>query len=521
MKKPWYKAEFYVGRAVKPEELMNFSRQTASFLRAGVPILDSLAVVGEENASKKMQEVIADMQRRLRAGSSFGDAIAQHPKVFPGYYVAVVRAAELTGRLDDALEQLSEYMEREVATQQGSQERSSRIRSSCSVLAIVAVIIMSVYVLPKFTDLYTSLNAHLPLPTRMLLGFTKFMSNWWWLILAISCSRLLVSRSRCSAAAHGKARRDRTAPEAASGGRAHAPDGGRAVLQRPRDARAHRRAVPDAVQVSADSTNNSVFQAKLATVREAMMRGEGLARPIQASGLFPPAARQMIRVGESTGSLDAQLENAAKFYERELKFKLKRATDMFEPAIILIVGGWWRSWRSRKSRRCTASTARSRSSNRSEQSEPRRGQQLTTTSPWGGGTFRRNTGVMNEYMEDRKEQGFTLIELLIAIVVVGILTAVAIVGIAGLTNKGAKTACAARRTRRRRRRPCTTRTCNWHVPRWLLDDLTSPQLRRSGNRRLAYPVSDATLSKITTNGWTLTMTGRRGQPPRRRCLYNA
>ena len=77
--------------------------------------------------------------------------------------------------------------------------------------------------------------------------------------------------------------------------------------------------LPDAVQVASDSTNNAVFQAKLATVREAMMRGEGLARPIQASGLFPPAARQMIRVGESTGSLDVQLDNAAMFYERELQ----------------------------------------------------------------------------------------------------------------------------------------------------------------------------------------------------------
>src|SRR5262245_52760574 len=115
-KKPWYKAEFYIGRAVKPEEVMNFSRQTAAFLRAGVPIIDALSVVGEENASKKMQEVLADIQWRLRAGSSFGEAVARHPKVFPGYFIAVVRAAELTGRLDDALFQLSEYLEREVAT---------------------------------------------------------------------------------------------------------------------------------------------------------------------------------------------------------------------------------------------------------------------------------------------------------------------------------------------------------------------------------------------------------------------
>ena len=93
------------------------------------------------------------------------------------------------------------------------------------------------------------------------------------------------------------------------------------------------------MQVAADSTNNRVFQSKLAVAREAMMRGEGLARPIQTTDIFPPAARQMIRVGESTGSLDVQLQNAATFYERELKYRLKRITDMFEPAIILIVGG--------------------------------------------------------------------------------------------------------------------------------------------------------------------------------------
>ena len=121
-KTPWYKTEFYVGRAVKAEEVMNFSRQASSFLRAGVPILDALAVVGEENASKKMQEVLADIQLRLRSGSSFGDAIAQHTKVFPGYYIAVVRAAELTGRLDDALDQLAEYLEREVDGEEGDQE---------------------------------------------------------------------------------------------------------------------------------------------------------------------------------------------------------------------------------------------------------------------------------------------------------------------------------------------------------------------------------------------------------------
>lgn len=335
-KTPWYKMEFYIGRAVKAEEVMNFSRQTSSFLRAGVPILDALAVVGEENASKKMQEVLADIQLRLRSGSSFGNAIAQHPKVFPGYFIAVVRAAELTGRLDDALDQLAEYLEREV-------EAKKEIKGQLTypiivfVLAIGAMIVMSLFVLPKFKSFYSSLGAKLPLPTRMLLGFTDFMSAYWWVLL-LAVAVLGAVGLVLIGGAQGKMRRDTLLL------RLPAVGGIFNLIAIERFCRVLGALVqtgvplPDAVQVSANSTNNAVFQTKLAVVREAMMRGDGLARPIQASGLFPPAARQMIRVGESTGSLDAQLQSAAVFYERELKYRLKRFTDMFEPAIILIVG---------------------------------------------------------------------------------------------------------------------------------------------------------------------------------------
>jgi len=337
VKKAWYQTEFFVGRAVKLEELMNFSRQTAAFLRAGVPILDSLAVVGEENASKKMQEVLVDVQRRLRTGSSFGDAVAQHPKVFPGYFIAVVRAAELTGRLDDALDKLSEYLEREV-------EAKKKVKSALTYpiivffLAIMAMIVMATFVLPKFRTLYGELHARLPLPTRMLLTFTNIMTNWLWLLLLIAALAVAIAFAVLGGK-RGKARRDRTILRLPALGKLFH------LIAVERFCRVLAALVqagvplPDAVQVSADSTNNEVFRTKLMTVREAMMRGEGLARPIQASGLFPPAARQMIRVGETTGSLDLQLENAATFYERGVNYELKRVTDLVEPAILLIVGG--------------------------------------------------------------------------------------------------------------------------------------------------------------------------------------
>ena len=202
--KPWYKKEFNIGRAVKPEELMNFSRQLSSFLRAGVPILDSLGVVAEENASKKMQEVIVDVQRRLRAGTSFGDAISVHPKVFPGYYIAVCKAAELTGQLDDALDELSEYLERDAETRREVKSALTYPTSSCSSSRSSPMIVMAVYVLPKFRDLYTSLHAHLPLPTRMLLAFTNFMANWWWLVALLLVGGTARRVRVCSVAIAGR-----------------------------------------------------------------------------------------------------------------------------------------------------------------------------------------------------------------------------------------------------------------------------------------------------------------------------
>ena len=243
---------------------MNFSRQMSSFLRAGVPILDSLGVVAEENASKKMQEVLADMQRRLRAGSSFGDAIAAQTKVFPGYYIAVVRAAELTGHLDDALEQLSGYLEREAAARR---ELKSALTYPTIVfcLAIVAVVIMSVYVLPKFKGFYSGLGAKLPLPTRMLLGFTDFMSNWWPVIAGLIARRGHRRASSCSAGpgARPGATRSCCGCRRSAGWCTWSRSNASAACSPHWCTPACR--CPTRCRSSADSTNNRVFQKKLAT----------------------------------------------------------------------------------------------------------------------------------------------------------------------------------------------------------------------------------------------------------------
>jgi type IV pilus assembly protein PilC len=199
------------------------------------------------------------------------------------------------------------------------------------------VIIMATFILPKFKGLYKELGGKLPLPTRMLLGITDFFSNFW-MFIAGGLAAAFVAGLLILGGDSGKGRRDKL------------------ILKLPvigdlmhyviveRFCRVMAALVtagvplPDALAVSSEATNNRVYQGKLGGAREAMIRGEGLARPITAAGLFPPAARQMIRVGESTGTLDQQLHNAAKFYERELSYRLKRATDMIEPAVVVGVG---------------------------------------------------------------------------------------------------------------------------------------------------------------------------------------
>ena len=111
---PWYKKEFSIGKAVKAEDLMNFSRQTASFLRAGIPLVDALAILSEDNNNKAMVAIVEGIRVSLQQGSGLAVSMSRHPKVFPSYYVSMVRSAELTGRLDDTMDQLSGYLERDL-----------------------------------------------------------------------------------------------------------------------------------------------------------------------------------------------------------------------------------------------------------------------------------------------------------------------------------------------------------------------------------------------------------------------
>jgi type IV pilus assembly protein PilC len=324
-------------KKVPRKELMHFARQLAVFIRAGIPIIDGLETITEDAGNKVLRQSLTEMADALRGGATFADAAAAQPRAFPQMYLGILRSAELTGNLDVVLDQLADYIERDFEAKQ--KIKGALIYPGVILaMSMVSIVIMVTYVLPKFQDFFESLGADLPLMTRVVIGGAEFFKSWWWLIALIMLGVTIVL-SVALRYERPKYIRDALLLKMPVLGMI-AKD---AILERfCRVLSAMVSAgvsLPEALTVTSEATNNRVFRRGLADAREAMMRGEGLAGPLAATGLFPPAARQMFRVGENTGSLERQMVTAAAYFDRELDYRLKKFTGLFEPAVLLVSGG--------------------------------------------------------------------------------------------------------------------------------------------------------------------------------------
>ncbi|MHB1855526.1 MAG: type II secretion system F family protein [Acidimicrobiales bacterium] len=321
---------------VPRKDLMHLCRQLGAFLRAGIPVVEALDTIREEAGNKALRIALADMAELVAAGESFAGAAAAHPEVFPEMNVSMLRAAELTGHLDEVLAQLALYLDRDI---EARRKISSALVYPGLVfgMSILAAVIIVVWVLPRFEGFFTSLNAKLPLATRLLLDFAHALALLWFIpvgLIAILLGVLyyLVRNTR------GREIRDTILLRIPMVGELVRD----AVLERfCRILATTSRAgvpLPDALAVAADGANNYVYRQGILGALQKMLAGRGLAGPLGETDLFPASARQMIRVGEDTGSLEDQLESAAFYFDRELDYKLKRFTNLFEPAVILFMG---------------------------------------------------------------------------------------------------------------------------------------------------------------------------------------
>lgn len=322
---------------IKRAELMNISRQLAAFIRAGIPILDAIAELRDEADSRGVKRVMTQIGNELRDGSTLSEAVDQHPKDFPTFYRGILKSAELTGQLDTTLDQLSVYIERDL-------EARRKIKSAMTypviiaIMAVLTVVVIVTLVLPQFQILFSSLGADLPAPTLALIAISEFFQDWGWLV-GLCCIGLVILYFIVTRFRAGRKLRDRVLLKIPVLGVTIKFS----IIERFTRILASMVAagvdMPEAMRVATNSLNNLVYEDALNRARLDMLSGGGLATPIAETRLFPGMASQMIRVGETTGTLDIQLSVAATYYERELDYKTKKLATIIEPVVLIVMGG--------------------------------------------------------------------------------------------------------------------------------------------------------------------------------------
>ena len=323
--------------SVKAIDVQLFSRQLYTLMRAGVPILRSLAGLIESTTNTAFGQVIASLKASLEAGRDLSTAMRHHPEVFSPFYIAMVRVGEATGRLDEIFLRMFEHLEFERETRSRIKE-ALRYPTFVMIAMVVAIGVINVFVIPAFAKVYAGLGAELPLMTRILIESSRITLAYGWfmlagLVLAIAGFRMW------RASDDGRVVWDRF--------KLRIPLTGSIVMRSTlaRFARtlalSLKSGIPaaQALSVVAEVTDNAWIASRVLQMRNGIERGESILRTAQTAAVFNPVVMQMIAVGEETGSIDELMQEVADMYEREVDYEIKTLAARIEPLIIAAMGG--------------------------------------------------------------------------------------------------------------------------------------------------------------------------------------
>lgn len=326
---------------VKLKDLSMFCRQFATMMNAGVSLIRCLTVMEQQTTSYKLKEIIRDLQGQVEAGEQLSKAMQRHPRTFTELFIGLVRAGEVGGVLDETLERLAGFLERDM-------ELRRKIKSAMTYPVLVLIVAFGIvtflvtFILPKFIQLFKDLGvADFPPTTALLMSISDFMVNWMfkrayltWPILAV----FIVLFNRWKATKSGRriyAWIRLKLP--VFGGLTHRIALGRFARTLSTLMGA---GVPvlGALETTAGVVDNDIIATAVNNARTAIREGETIAKPLQDSGWFPPMVVQMISIGEETGALDSMLSKVADFYESEVEAMLESLTAALEPIMIVILG---------------------------------------------------------------------------------------------------------------------------------------------------------------------------------------
>lgn len=322
---------------VRKVEIAAFTRQMATLIKAGIPLADALGALVEQIGNVRLKAPVSEVRAAVNEGSSFGDALARHPRLFDELFVSMVRAGEVAGNLDEVLTRLADFLE-------GSQKLKSKIQSAMvypAVMVVVGTVIMAVLmikVIPNITSMFKQQGKTLPINTRMLIATSDLFRNWWWGIL-IAVIAAIAAFAKWRQAKDGRQVWDRfTLRLPVVGELVRTINVGRfartlgTMLQ---SGVPMLRALDTAKQI----VGNVMIQQAIEDAKRAVTEGESLAQTLKKSGQFPATMIHMVAVGEKAGQLEQMLARVAETYESEVDTKLSRFTALLEPLMLVVMGG--------------------------------------------------------------------------------------------------------------------------------------------------------------------------------------
>jgi type IV pilus assembly protein PilC len=327
-----------LGGRVKDKDIVVFTRQFATMIDAGLPLVQALEILTTQVENKALAKSLAVIKSDVESGSTYAEALRKHPKSFPELYVNMVAAGESGGILDTILNRLATYIEK-------SMKLKKKVKGAMiypivvSSVAILVIAVIMVFVVPTFSKMFEQLGGTLPGPTKLILGISNFMAGLGGLFLLIGIIAFFVVLAQARRTEKGKAITDKIFLRLPIFG---------VLLRKVAVAKFTRTlgtlissGVPilDGLEITAKTAGNKVIEYAVMDVRQAVSEGKTIAEPLMKSKTFPPMVTHMISVGESTGALDAMLSKIADFYDDEVDNAVNNLTAMMEPMLMVFLGG--------------------------------------------------------------------------------------------------------------------------------------------------------------------------------------
>ena len=322
--------------SVKIRDIVVFTRQFSTMVNAGLPLVQALDILAKQTENKTLSSITRQVMFDVESGYTLADSMAKHPRAFSTLYTNMVAAGEAGGILDVILNRLAAFLEKNdklIRKVKGAMIYPSSILG----VAVGAIAILLIFVIPTFEDMFSSVGVPLPFPTRLVIGMSKALQSYWWVLIAVAIGSFFMLK-RYYASPNGKLAIDRLLLKMPILGD---------VLRKSSVSRFTRTlgtliasgvSILEGLEITARTAGNRVVQDAIMASRASIAGGETIAAPLAKSGVFPPMVISMISVGESTGGLDEMLSKIADFYDDEVDAAVGGLLSLLEPMMIVFLG---------------------------------------------------------------------------------------------------------------------------------------------------------------------------------------